>query len=260
MNPISIEAMVLPELSPADLVRTAAAAGFDHSGIWIDPATWTAETSRTVRAAFADTGISCLEAEVIRIRGPVEDDHRRILDIAAEIGARFVIAISQIDDVAQAAAAYAELARHAANGGPRVALEFGRFSAVGSIDEAVAIADAAGSEIAILPDPIHLARSGGVPADLARIAPARLGFAQICDADPPPEDVSMANLLEEARNHRRAIGEGVLPLADYVAALPAALPLSIESRSDAIRARFPDPLERARFHAATLRRLLNEDE
>ena len=260
MNLLSIEAMVLPELQPAALVRVAAAAGYDSVGMWVDPATWTARTTSDVRNALRETGITILEAEVIRIAGPPSDDDRRALDIAAGIGARFMIAVGMIQDHGRVAETLAVLAEHARAGGVRIALEFGRFSAVGTIGEAVMLAEAAGPEIAILPDPIHIARSGALPADLRAIAPARIGFAQICDAGPPPADPSRDGLLDEARHHRRVIGEGVLPLRAYLAALPPGIPLSIESRSRAAMRDFPDPLARARMHAAALRRLIEQGE
>jgi hypothetical protein len=53
-----------------------------------------------------------------------------------------------------------------------------------------------------------------------------------CDASadmPAPTDT--ANLIREARTGRLLPGEGVLPLRDLVAALPAGLPLAIEAPS-----------------------------
>ncbi|NDB06935.1 MAG: sugar phosphate isomerase/epimerase, partial [Acidimicrobiia bacterium] len=46
---LSIAAGVHPELAPADMVTTAAAAGWPACGIWFDGNTWTDATSREVR-------------------------------------------------------------------------------------------------------------------------------------------------------------------------------------------------------------------
>ncbi len=258
MNPIALEAQVVRELDPTAVIQAAAVAGYDHAGVWIDVARWTAQTTRDVRSAFAQTGVRPLDAEVLLIRGEVTDDQRRLLDIAGEIGVPHVLAVSFLPDPAHSAAVLAALKEHASHAGTALILEFGRFTTIATPTDALAIVTEAGAGIGILADPIHLARAGCTPADLALLPAEVLPFAQLCDAGPPPADLSAAGLLEEARFHRRELGEGVLPLRDYVAALPPGIPLSNEVRSLEIERRWPDPVERATRLAQTLRRILKE--
>ncbi|HWO05672.1 MAG TPA: hypothetical protein VNQ54_12810, partial [Methylomirabilota bacterium] len=73
-------------------------------------------------------------------------------------------------------------------------------------------------------------RSGGIPAHIGQVDPALLRYAQICDASadvPAPTDTRA--LIREARTGRLLPGEGALPLAELVAALPAGVPLAIEA-------------------------------
>ena len=49
------------------------------------------------------------------------------------------------------------------------------------------------------------------------------------------------------------LGQGGLPLAAMVDALPACLPMAVEERSAALRENFPDLKERARECARTSR-------
>jgi sugar phosphate isomerase/epimerase len=82
----------------------------------------------------------------------------------------------------------------------------------------------------VLIDALHFSRSGGLPAHVATVDPALLRYAQICDASadmPGPRDT--ARLIAEARTGRLLPGEGVLPLRELVAALPAGAPLAIEA-------------------------------
>ncbi|MGH7346303.1 MAG: sugar phosphate isomerase/epimerase, partial [Candidatus Rokuibacteriota bacterium] len=82
----------------------------------------------------------------------------------------------------------------------------------------------------ILIDALHFSRSGGLPAHVKLVDPALLRYAQICDASldmPGPTDTPA--LIREARTGRLLPGEGVLPLAELVAALPAGAPLAIEA-------------------------------
>jgi sugar phosphate isomerase/epimerase len=82
----------------------------------------------------------------------------------------------------------------------------------------------------VLIDALHFSRSGGLPAHVATIDPARFRYAQICDAGPDmPGPTDTLALVREARTGRLLPGEGVLPLKELVAALPANLPLAIEA-------------------------------
>lgn len=257
MNPIALEAQTLRELAPDAVIRAAARAGFAMAGVWIVPGAWTAATTRAVRGALADTGLQALDAEVIRIRTGVEPDHLRIIDIAAEVGAAHVVVVSFNPDRAATIAALAALAEYAAPTGVRPVFEFGPFSAIARVQDGLAIVEAAGDGVGLLPDPIHLERSGGTAADLARVPAARISYAQICDAGPPPLSNSQAALLEEARFHRLDLGTGLLPLTTYLATLPPGIPLSNETRSLALERRYPDPDDRAAALATTMRAWLH---
>ncbi len=79
----------------------------------------------------------------------------------------------------------------------------------------------------ILVDLLHVARSGGTPADLARLPVSLIGHVQLCDAPlaSPPYEA----LPQEARESRLPPGEGELPLVEMMNALPAGVPLSTEA-------------------------------
>jgi sugar phosphate isomerase/epimerase len=107
----------------------------------------------------------------------------------------------------------------------------------------------------VLVDALHFSRSGGIPAHIGQVDPALLRYAQICDASadvPAPTDT--AALIREARTGRLLPGEGALPLAELVAALPAGVPLAIEAPCRAT-AELP-PAERARRAYAALSALV----
>ena len=95
---------------------------------------------------------------------------------------------------------------------------------------------------------------------MASVDPALLPYAQICDAGPDmPGPADTPALIREARTGRLLPGEGVLPLAELVAALPEGLPLAIEAPCQAT-AHLP-ALERAqRAHRALSALLQTPDE
>jgi len=109
----------------------------------------------------------------------------------------------------------------------------------------------------VLVDALHLCRSGGSPADvapLARANPRRYPYLQLCDAPLVAPAGGERGLYAEAVAGRLAPGEGELPLRELLDAMPAGVPLSIETPVAAI-AHLP-PVERARHAMAATRRLL----
>lgn len=254
---LSLAAGVLPEFSPAQTVAAAIDGGWPATGIWYDPETWTAATTIEVRDRAADAGLAILDIEVIWLKpGPDDPAHFAAIDAGAAIGARHVLIVSSEDDDARAADKLNRLGHHAAAAGLRASLEFAAFTTVGSIASATALLDAADCDnLGLLIDPLHLARTGGSPADLAAIDPQRFPYAQFCDAPasgPPPSDVP--EIIREALDLRLMPGDGALPLDALLAQLPPATPLSVELRSAALRDRHSDPADRARaLFAATQR-------
>ncbi|WP_165611341.1 sugar phosphate isomerase/epimerase family protein [Sphingomonas jatrophae] len=250
---IGLASGVLPEFDAEIVVDAAAEAGFDAVGLWVVPDQWPAARIRTVRAAVAAHGLELLDIEVLRMRpGPLADDHRRMVEIAGELGARNLLVVGGEGKADALVEPYAELCALGAAHGVRIALEFMLFSRVRTLDEAAAVVAAAQSPAAaLLIDPLHLDRAGYDAAAIAALPTAWLSYAQFCDAPAAtlPVDDSVG-LLAEAKDDRLLPGEGVLPLHAILDALPPATPLSIELRSRALRETYPDPLARA--HAVRL--------
>ena len=202
-----------------------------------------------VRSRIADGGVSVLDVEVDWLKtGTYDPDHFRIIDARAAIGARNVLVVSSDPDPGATAAKLARLSNHAAPCGLQVSLEFAAFTEVRILAAALVILDSPSCEtVGLLIDPLHLARTGGLPGDPRTVAASRFHCAQFCDAaanGPSAQDVP--SIIEEALDHRLLVCAGDLPMAVLYDALPANLPLSIELRSNALREGYPDPAERAR--------------
>jgi sugar phosphate isomerase/epimerase len=91
-------------------------------------------------------------------------------------------------------------------------------------------------------------------AALVAAHPDRYPYAQLCDAPLAAPDGDRA-LYREAVDDRRAPGDGELPLAALLEALPAGIALSVEAPVRAMADR--PPVERARQAIAATRRLLS---
>jgi sugar phosphate isomerase/epimerase len=256
MNRIGLASGVAPEFGPVETIKAAAAGGFDAVGLWVEPENWTAATTRDAKAALADTGLELLDVEVIWVK-PDSDMalHKRSVDIGADLGAKNMLCVSSDPDRGATAAKLAELCHHAEGSGIRVALEFGIFTEVKTIDMALAVLDQVAHPLrALLIDPIHVDRSGCTAVQIAAVPPALLPYAQFCDAPatrPDPDDFD--SIITDAIDLREQCGAGALPLDAIYKALPADIPLSIELRSKTLRDAYPDPGERAKAVARATR-------
>lgn len=249
MHKLSLASGVLPEFGAVDVIEAGAAAGYDAVGLWVDPLEWTAQHTRDAGAALAACGLPVLDVEVVWIRPDTRlDDHRRVLDVGAQLGAANVLCVSSHPDVDETVAQLTALCSHAEGSGMRVALEFGVFTEVRNLRQALAVLDRVGHPLrAVLVDPIHVDRSGTTVAEIAAVDPALLPYAQFCDARalrPDPADFDA--VITDAIDLREQPGDGVLPLAAMLEALPPGIPLSLELRSAALREAFSHPALRAK--------------
>ena len=264
---ISLAHLTVLDTTPPELVSVAAAAGFRTIGIRL-----TATPSvgippydmlrdgpvlRETLLRLADTGVSVLDTEFLRF----EPEHpvgipEGFLEVSARLGAKHVLVMSAEPEDARTIERLCELCDRAAGYGLHVGLEFAIYTGVRTLAHAArVVAQSKRSNASVLIDALHFSRSGGIPAHVAEVDPALLRYAQICDASadmPGPGDTPA--LIREARTGRLLPGEGVLPLADLVAALPDTAPLAVEAPCRAI-ADLP-AVERAKRAYQTLSALL----
>jgi sugar phosphate isomerase/epimerase len=132
------------------------------------------------------------------------------------------------------------------------------FSAIKTVQAADRVVLAAAHPAAgVLVDPLHLRRSGGSPADVAPLVadhPSRYPYAQLCDGPLTGPEGGRPALYAEAVENRLAAGDGELPLAEMLAALPPGVPLSVETPVAALAQRPPG--DRAVAAMSATRRLL----
>ena len=241
-RPISLAHLTVLDTTPAELVTVAAAAGFRTVGIRL-----TATPSvgvppydmlrdgpllRETLRRLADTGVSVLDTEFLRF----EPEHpvgipEGFLEVSARLGARNVLVMSAEPEESRTLERFCELCDRAAPYELHVGLEFAIYTGVRTLAHAAdVVAQSKRANASVLIDALHFSRSGGVPAHIAQVDRALFRYVQICDAGPDrPGPHETPALIREARTGRLLPGEGVLPLADLVAALPDEVPLAIEA-------------------------------
>lgn len=264
---IALACLTVLDAPPPEIVQIAAQSGFDAvtlriadaSQLTANPLVGDTPTRARTLAALEHHGIGVLDVEVIRLHGGTDlDALEPVWESAAMLGAENVLVIDNEPEEQRFVDALQHLCEQVAEYSLRAALEFMVFTECRTIADAARIVAATEHPAAaVLVDPLHLARSGGDPAELRGFVaehPERFPYAQLCDAPAAAPDGGMKGLYQEAVHSRLNPGEGELPLGGLLAALPEAAPLSVETPVKALAGLAP--AQRARHAIEHTRRLL----
>ena len=245
-GPLGIAAQTLA-LPPAGMIEVAAGAGFEMVGLKFN-ADWTDALVADLRRRLDGEGVALLDVEAVRLLPEMDwESTGRLIEAAGSLGARAVLVTGQDPEPSRAAESYRRVCELAGAAGLRAALEPMPFRDTATLADALAlIAELGHPAAALLPDNHHLSNAGDTPADLARVDPALIAYAQICDAPAEPSGRTREALMQDALIRRVLPGDGALPIADFLVALPPGTPVSVEILSSELRASYPSPLAYAR--------------
>jgi len=247
MDRLAVEFICAFGMPPVEFIRMVAGLGLGQIGLAPSPITdnphgypaWDLRTDanlvREVKAALADSGVRIAQGEGFLIMPGMEIAATEAqLDLFAELGAPMVNCVTLEQDRPRAQAQFAALAEMAAARGMNVSVEFMPLMWPATLAEAQDFVRGSGAANGrLMVDAMHFYRSGAQTADLAAIDPALIAYVQICDAPMagiacPPGPEAMAAYGEEARHERMCPGDGELPLADFLRALPRGVPVGLE--------------------------------
>lgn len=273
---IGIAHMTLLDVAPPELVTIADSAGFDAVGIRVatagpgeDPwpmAPGSPMLDETVRR-LDGSGVRVLDVEVLVLGPDTRRDHYEpALEAGARLGARFLNVMGDDPEPERISDTFARLTADALPYGLRPLLEPIPFKAVRDLEQAVRVAERSGGG-GVEVDALHFSRSGSDLDALRSVDRELLPLLQLCDAPlAPPSGLPRPKRLPrgqatdgddrilEARAMRLLPGDGELPLAELVAAMPPGIPISVEAPVLSLSETLA-PLELARRARAAVARL-----
>ena len=225
---------------PARLADVAAGAGFEWFSLRLTPSPSTgvdhghlgdARALERLRQHIDGSGARLLDLEVVRRKGPESvAEAEPLLEAAQALGARYVIATVEDSDPVRRVDTLGALAESAARHGTSIAVEFMMFTASPTLLDCIGVVTASGaSDVVVLPDVLHVIRSGGTLEQVAATDPALVPYAQICGAHGAGPAPSPEEARAEGVRARLLPDEGDLPVRDFVAALPASTILAVEA-------------------------------
>ena len=267
MRQLTFGYLTLSDCPQTEIIDVAKASGFDSLGLRVEarrpgdgyPFTVVGNPSklRDIKARLASTGmrLSNVNGKYLEPYTTI-DDIKGLVDTAAELGCRHILANGYDDDEKRTTDNLAKLCELAqAAGKINIAVEFVPYQKISNLKQAYDMVKRTGmSNAGLVPDPLHLSRSGGRPADFSGLDLSRVFYAQICDA-PGQRPPTLDGCLTEARTGRLYPGEGGLPLFEYLDAMPADCELEIEV-ANAADQKLP-PMERGKKVAAAFRKFMD---
>lgn len=264
MATLTLGWLTLLKATPTEVIEGAAAAGFRSVSLRITGRSPADEfpsivgnpgVIRDLKDRLDGHGLRLSNTSTYHLSPDVSlDALRPAIDATVALGSRTMLVTCLDGDHARWVAFMARFCEAAAESGIRLALEFVPYSEARTAEVAMGLLDRVGADnFGLLVDSLHLARSGGTPADIRRIPPQRIFFAQICDA--ALASPGMEALAAEARHGRLYPGNGHLPLGDLIDALPEGIEIECETPIAAY-ADLP-PAEQARRAGGAVRSFLD---
>jgi len=233
---LSLDCLTLTATSPPDVIRSAAAAGFDLVSLWAQPpaafdvALMTPAHEAECKRLMADTGVGIVSLEVFNlVSHETNESYRPVLELGARLGAKAALAIhyqgAPADQVAEVLAGFAGIA---AEYGLSVNVEPVAMGETRTLAQARDLIRASGADAGILFDTWHLVRSGCGAEQIREIEPGLIRYVQVNDglASIPEEQ-----MVAESLGERLYPGEGHFPLVELLKACPRDVPWAIETPS-----------------------------
>jgi sugar phosphate isomerase/epimerase len=263
MNRLSLAPVTINEVDPPELIAAAHAGGFASADLRVLGAPGAAPVAPLIgnrsliaatAGACADTGVTIFAATGLWLVPEFTlDAALPALEVAARLGAEQFLAVGNDPIEARMTDHLGRLAEAAGSFGLRIALELMPYTAVNSLGVARRMVTACRrSNLGLLIDALHLARAGGTPAEVATLPPGEIAYLQLCDA--PRQPPAGLALRVESLTARLYPGEGELPLAALLDALPKGIVVDVEIPS--ARDHHLPPAERARLAGQATRRFL----
>jgi sugar phosphate isomerase/epimerase len=237
LNRIIIAPTTLQDTAPLEYIAATVAAGYDGIGLRVHrspglpffPVLGDAALIAEMKSRIADAGLAVFDLYSFYLEP--ETDVARFapaLELGAAFGAKYATVMGADADWSRQRDNFVRTCDLAAQFGLTCSLEFAVIRPLATLPQTVRLITEAGRDAVICIDPLHLARSGGSPADVKALDPKYFPYAQISDGVLDPGEPNPALFGKLGLGTRAMPGKGMLPLRDLLAALPRDTPLSVE--------------------------------
>ena len=237
----------VPDALPWDIPLIAHQAGFRSSGMWVDAnTTWNKDALIKTKDSLKKTETQLIDVEVTWLENDdnLNDSHKLIIDVGLELSAKNILVVNRHNDYDKALNQFYKMCEYADNN-IRVCLEFGEFTTIKSLKNAIDFVNKINHPVAgILIDLMHINRSKEKIPDLNN---PFFSYIQGCDFYQSSEKLTGDKYIMAAIDDRCCLGHGEAKKEEIKKMCKSNLDVSLEIRSKKLRDKFPDPYERASY-------------
>jgi len=237
----------VPDALPWDIPLIAHQAGFGSSGMWVDTnTTWDKDALIKTKDSLKKTETQLIDVEVTWLENAenLNDSQKLIIDVGLELSAKNILVVNRHNDYDKALNQFYKMCEYADNN-IRVCLEFGEFTAIKSLENAIDFVNKINHPVAgILIDLMHINRSKEKIPDLSNPI---FSYIQGCDFYQSSKKLTGDNYIMAAIDDRCCLGHGEAKKEEIIKMCKSDLDVSLEIRSKDLRDKFPDPYERASY-------------
>jgi sugar phosphate isomerase/epimerase len=239
MNIIALAPTTLPNTPPMAYLAAASAAGYDAVGIRLNrspglpyhPIIGDTGLMRDIRQWVGSTNMPVLDIYSFYLQADTQvEPFKAALEFGAELGAKYAMVMGDDPDWTRMRDNLARFCEMASPFKITGVLEFAITRPLATLQQTVQlIAESGCANAAVCLDPLNMLRGTGGAEQLKGLDPRLFPYAQITDGLLGPGEPDLARARQNGPNVRRMPGEGVVPLGEFLDALPAGIPLSLEA-------------------------------
>ena len=235
LRQIIIAPTTLQDTAPLDYIEATVAAGYDGIGLRVHrspglpfhPVVGNAALIAEMRARLA--GLPVFDLYSFYLQGDTDvASFAPAMELGASFGAKYATVMGADEDWSRQRDNFIKTCDLARQFGLTCSLEFAVIRPLATLRQTVQLIEESQRHAVICIDPLHLARSGGSPADVKALDAKYFPYAQISDGVLDPGEPNPALFGKLGLGTRAMPGEGKLPLRAVIAALPKDIPLSVE--------------------------------
>jgi len=237
LNEIIIAPTSLQDTAPIEYIEATIHAGYDGIGLRVHrspglpffPVVGNTALIREMRSRIADAGLKVYDLYSFYLQPDTDvASFAPAMELGASFGAKYATVMGADTDWSRQRDNFVRTCYLSAQFGLTCSLEFAVIRPLATLPQTVQLIEESKRDAVICIDPLHLARSGGSPADVKALDTKYFPYAQISDGKLEPGEPNPALFGKLGMGTRLMPGEGTLPLRELLAALPSNVPLSVE--------------------------------
>ena len=235
LRQIIIAPTTLQDTAPLDYIEATVTAGYDGIGLRVHrspglpfhPVVGDAALIAGMRARLDGLPVFDLYSFYLQPETDVAS-FAPAMELGASFGAKYATVMGADEDWSRQRDNFIKTCDLAKQFGLTCSLEFAVIRPLATLPQTVRLIEESQRHAVICIDPLHLARSGGTPADVKALDAKYFPYAQISDGILEPGEPNPALFGKLGLGTRAMPGKGKLPLRAVIAALPQDIPLSVE--------------------------------